>query len=1282
MVETVNDAQAAKEFLLQTPDAIDAFDQKYGQGSANAILNNTYSTPAELEASIAEREAAQNEPSGFLENATDMVQGVFAGAEAAINETAQTFNSLNMKLEEATGMGRIVWDDSDGDGKIDIIPSYWPREKVLENAHLLDQDVISKFVEEIDFVPDAQGTPGQVVQGIAQFVTGYATLSKATGIANGFWKALAKGAVVDATVFDPYEANLSATLQEFEWAKPYVVDALATDPSGSEWENRLRNSIEGGALGVGTDAVVKLVKFVALGRKAKQEISSIGRISDDTAAELDEVNDALLEISEEAQNAPKGLTARPDGNFQTPDGLVYAPEGETLQLVGLDIKPLDLPVGGPVSRLDAPRPAGDAPEVISTAIDGTDARTTIEAPTAPTVEAVAPKVPLIDADVFKQSLSRISDMSDFDLRSMEEGGWFNLERMEGPVEAAKVIDEFQNILSDTDVTKKMGIDTPETLQQTMEKSIKYVSEVTNTDANTLVRDLNITETVTRDLATKITAGRMALQHTGREVTKLAGKVDAAVNSGAGSEELERKLLETMQLHAELQANVKGIQTAAARATSAGRIATADTDLSNTLDSLSAFGGSEKLRTMAKQLKDITDDAATAKFVKKATERKFLGVLNEYWINQVLSGYKTHMLNMTSNGINLFLLPAERMAGGLYQGVTSGDYAQAKMAAKQYKYLVSSMYESIQLAAKTGWTEKPTLDNSLKVDINNGGKAISAENLGIKNRGLGATVNAIGKVFRLPSRFLMIEDELFKQLSFRARLKAMLEVDADGMTADELAQSGYSTKNEFFEAELEKALVSQTDALERYQELVAMGKIIDDAEIKEKFVEDAIGSYNKNSTYAVEALREARNTTYTNPLEKGTVSYSVQQLANRHPLLRQIIPFIQTPMNVMNAAFDRTPGLNLLRRQYVEALRSTDPAIRAEAQGKLATGTAIVSTLTFLAMDGRITGGGPTDAKKAAFWRNSKDWQPYSINVGSHEDPQWISTARLDPHTTLFGIIGDIAEMKAYVDSTPEVDASTLFAMTIAAVGNNVVSKTYMQGIADTVGILNSKDTPWKVDNFFAQKVASMVPFSSLQGQIGAATDEHLLEARGYIDAIKKRTLAFRDDLPVKHDWLTGEAMEGPDSLYLLPHIERKRLNPADKNVALVQSEIRKINYAPAGPDRKIGGVELTGVQYHRWNELMGTEKLGRKTLVERLAQRIQSKRYQAHDSTHGEFSVSEDPRVNELKVIIADYKTRARKKLLREFPELNEAVREYERYKKLARRGRQGERPVLDMNLR
>ena len=94
MAEIINDVQAAKQYLVANPEAIDAFDMKYGQGSANAVLNGTYKTPDELAASIAAREAEQAQPEGFLANAADIVQGVAAGAEAAINETAQTVNSI------------------------------------------------------------------------------------------------------------------------------------------------------------------------------------------------------------------------------------------------------------------------------------------------------------------------------------------------------------------------------------------------------------------------------------------------------------------------------------------------------------------------------------------------------------------------------------------------------------------------------------------------------------------------------------------------------------------------------------------------------------------------------------------------------------------------------------------------------------------------------------------------------------------------------------------------------------------------------------------------------------------------------------------------------------------------------------------------------------------------------------------------------------------------------------------------------------------------------------
>ena len=1296
MVQTVTDLEGAKKYLFENPNSIDAFDKNYGAGAANAVMNGTYKSPEELQAAVTQREADQSGPQGVLSNIADMGVGLVNGVERAINETAQTINSVGNAAEDYLGVGRLVWDDKNGDGKVDLIPSYWDREKVVANASNLKQDAITKFTEELNVIPEAQGTAGQLTQGISQFIAGFAGISRAAGVGNGFFKALAKGAVVDATVFDPYEQNLSAVMNSMDWAEPYVLDALATDPNGKEWENRLRNSLEGGVLGVATEGLVKGIKMVALARKAKLEITSIGKITDETAAQLDETNAEVVKIADEVEPKPEGLIARPDGSFEAPDGSVFKPEGETLQPVSVPeaLPQVDLPnadlgyievQSGPL-RLELNNPMNGAdPNSSAARIQAqAEAGANLGEQVTTVKTQVKPKVPLIDKEVFRESLKRIDGMSGWDIRNIDDGGSFNFERMDGPVDAAKVIDEFQNVLSDEGIAKSMGLDKPQSHQEVTEQALKYVAEVTNTDVNTLIKTLNITETITRDMAAKIVAGKMALQSTGRQVTRLAAKVDAAATGGKGSEELERQLFDAMQLHAEVQANVKGLQTAAARATAAGRIATGDALADNTLDALSAFGGSKRIRELAKKLKDVKTDAGTAAMVKKAVERKWIGVLNEYWINQVLSGYKTHMLNMTSNSINLFLLPAERFAGGVAIGVKSGDYTQAKVAMKQYKYLFSSFTDSIQLAAKTGWNERATLDSSIKYDVGGGSKQakMTAENFGLQGTTRGSAIDAVGKLFRMPSRFLLAEDEFFKQLSFRSRLKAMLEVDAEMLSPDELTKMGYATKDDFFKGELDKALVSQTDALERYQELVLTGKILDDPQVKEQFVQQSLGGFNSKSKYAEQAIREARNTTFTNPLEKGSFSASIQELASRHPVMRQIIPFIQTPMNVMSTAWDRTPVLNMARRQYREALKSPDPNIRAEAYGKLATGTTIVGTLAMLGLDGRITGGGPTDPKKAAFWRASKDWQPYSINFGTAEKPNWVSYAKLDPHTTLFGIVGDIIEMNAYQNSTPDADNSALWAMTIAAVGNNIVSKTYLQGISDVVTLLDSKDKPWAVEQFINQKVASFVPFSSLQSQVGQANDDYMREARGFLDTVKSKWLLSRADLPIKYDWLTGKAMEGPEHLLVLPQIQKKALADENSGAALVQREIRKINYTPAGPDRKVGGVTLNAQQFHRWNELMGTVSLGRKNLVERLGAKIQSDRYQSYSNNHGEFTVQEDPRVDALRVIISDYKTRSLKMLRREFPDLNKAITDYERYKKMAKAGRDGERPVLDMNLK
>lgn len=1304
MVDTVTNVVGAKEFLEQNPEAGTQFDLRYGEGAAYAILNNEYVTPEET-ASRAEALEADQGRSTFK----DMAVGVADGIEQAINETGQTLNSVNQWIEEKTNTGRLVWEDKDGDGSVDIIPSYWPREKVVENAAMLNQDPLTGFMEELNVVPEPEGIAGNVTKGFSQFLTGFLLLGGGKG---GAVRALTTGAVVDATVFDPYEANLSKLAQEAEWTGPHLDRALATlstNPDDPEWQNRLRNSIEGGIAGIALDGVIKGVRLVAASRRARQEIKVLGKVSDETSAEIQQLDAEITDIAE-AQN--KNLTAKDDGTFVGQDGTVYKPEGDKLKVVSrppevnttapnkpkapeigdsgadrvslyddslnpdLPAKPEAPEVGSVPSQVLSPEPSAMT-KLEGQKLDGQ----ALADQTRPKKISTLPKVSIVDEPVLRATIARMKEMNFTDIKALEDGGAFNVDTMDGLMTGDRLIDAVHQTLKDEGVAKALKFEDPVTLQQTAAESLKYISRTTNKDVNVLIKDLDATETMTRDLATKIVAGKMALQTTARKITDLSNILDDAVNANKGSEEAERALFNAMQMHMEVQANVKSMQTAAARATSAGRIRTDAMLSADTLDGLSAFGGSQRVRDLAKKLRYVKDGESTGRIVAKAVERKWMGVLNEYWINTILSGFKTQMLNLTSNSVNLFLLPAERAMGGIYQGLRGQGFKEAKIAAKQYKYLMHSMTESLHLAARTFGKENTTLDSAVKFDIGAGAsnRSITAENLGVKGKYTGAAVDVAGKAVRLPTRFLMSGDEFFKQMSFRSRLKAMVEFDIEDMSLEQVQAKGYANKDEMFQAEVEKAFTQKSDAAEKFQELVLMGKVLDDPEVKEKFIENAVGSFNEGNSYAIAAIREARAATFTTPLQKGTTGHSIQEFANRHPFARQIIPFIQTPMNIMMAAWDRTPGLNLIHAEYRQALNSPDEAIRAEAIGKLATGTITVGVLSMLAMQGRITGGGPTDRREAANWRKSKDWQPYSVNFGTHENPNWVSFEKLDPHTTLFGIVGDMVEIASRVGD-PNQDHTSMLAAAIASVGNNVISKTYLQGISDIVNVINSKDTPQEADRFLQQRIASFMPYSSMNTQLASVFEENLVEARGYVDTIKSKSIFLRGGLPTKYDWLTGEAVEGPESLQILPHITKKELKNADKEVAMVQAEMRKLGYAAQGPDRSISGVELTGEQFNRWAEIMGTVKLGGKTLTERLAHQIKKDRYQSYSQFDGEWTTQEDPRVVEIRSTVSDYKTRARKMLLREVPELNESVVNYKRYQRSLKAGRPIEKPEIDMN--
>ena len=1251
------------------------FIQKFGEDK----YNDTLGIIPQVEPTTIVQEA-EPEGAGCFGTIGDIGTGILNGIEGAINETAQTVNSAGEFLEDKLGTGRLVWEDNDGDGKADsMLPTYWDREKVVANKDKLEQDFITKSLEDLNVIDDERETMlGGFTQGISQFVTGFVAL----GGAKTFVGAMLKGGIVDATVFDPYEANISSLIEDSFLANP-ITEALAMDVDAPEWENRLRNSIEGGVTGIALEGIIKGVKFYMLGGKAKAEIKQLGKVSDETAAKLDETHAELNDI--ETQNGkPEKIKANDDGTLEAPDGTKFKPDEAGEDLVEIPKTEAEIKAENELNAKTAESLASKDPAEAMRNLDIPNAkpkiksadeiRDTLLAQVEPVVIKPKAKVSIVKKEDFERALAKAFKSGDTELTSIEDGAFFNSRNMDGPIEAAKIVEEFSNVLRESKTFKQMKLDKPQTLDSVHRGAIKYIAESSGTNPNNIIKDLNITETVTRDLSEKIVAGKFAIQSMSDEVGRVAKEIEYKAEAKTLTEADEEKFVDLMQATMEVVATVKSLQTSAARATGAGRVVTDNSLGTDFINRVDMFGGSKKVRNLAKELAKVTNSKHRTKTIFKAAERKWLRVLNEYWINSILSGPTTHMLNMTSNSVNLLMRPTERALGA----ILNKDLREARTAMAQYKYYISNFSDAIQLAARSGYNMKPILDESVKVDNamqGNNPRAISSEYLGVDSE----LLDLLGKGLTIPSRMLGAEDEFFKQLSYRSHLQAKISTDAAYMDIKDIKKAGFNTRREWIEDTFEKAFVTKIDAEEAWQDAVILRRVIDDPKVKEKFIDNAVGASNKNSSYASAALFEARQATFTQPLEKGSFSANFQALANKHPLMRQITPFIQTPMNILNQAIDRTPVFNLLRKQYVDELNNADPSIQAQAKGKMAMGIAIYGTLGYLATEGKLTGGGPVDPKLAKLWRESKDWQPYSINFGTAEKPYWISYARLDPWTTSFGIVADINEM-VVAGQLADNDASDIMSMFVAAAGNNIVSKTYLQGIADTVSLVNSKDKPWVIGNVFNQRMASLLPMSSALNQYGNLTDDYMRDTRSLLDKLKKQSGYGREDLPIKYNWIDGKPLDTPDTYGIAVHITEKGLQSKDFGTALINKEMRKLGFRFQGATRKVRGVELTAVQVERWNELIGTLKIGSRTLSERLQRQIKSSKYNKDGNDYGLVSPQESHRVAMLNREVKRFRDRSLRTLMKEFPEIREQTKAYSKFLKLSNRNKPSVRPetILD----
>ena len=1135
---------------------------------------------------------------------------------------------------------------------------------------------------------DALGKPdtikGSVAEGLSQFVTAYATLGGGGGIVRG----ILAGAAADATAFEPLDANISTFLNssENEWIKKYVPQALVKDADDTEWEARMKSSIEGGLLGTLIEGPIAIIKFSRSIKKAKAERASTGKVSAETTAELEQLEETIQSFEDLAANGKPRGNMTPDGMFTTPDGMKFDPKTGGKRRIDLEAPKTDKPVEQVQPDAPTAPKADEAPKAVDASTPKPEVTT--KAPVAP----ATPSKIVGDKALFKAAIrgstatNEVVPISALDLEG-NDIGLFNWDNMDGPMDAIKVMDSTQQALADSGALSSRGLGEKQTLESVYNQAVDEVSDMIGAGADEVRSTYLQAEKVTRDSAQRIVAGKMLLQSTGRKINDLAQTIAKGAKTGDTNTALERNLIDLMSLHTDVQASVKGIQTATARAVSAGRIRTADALSDEALDTLQQMGGSKQVQKLAKKIAAAQgNNKAQARIIRKAGENKFWGVINEVWLNAILSGPRTHILNLGSNSFNLLLRPAIRGVGGALTGNTTA----MEEGARQYVYLANEVFEGIAYLATVGRTQKDSsmsaafralynaegvLDTATKFDPTLGGKkrAISAGDGNVRGNGLGkGAINLAGKVLTGSNRALTAEDELFKQMIFRSRMRAMVTTQAHKLDAATLKKMGYKDASDYISGEMGKATNSKEILAERWQKMVASGKVLDDGDAKDAFISQNLGSYNHTNRMASEALGEAREGTFTTPLRNGTFTNDMQKFIARHSWMRQIMPFVQTPTNIMRTAFERTPVLGALMNRQRELWRTGTPDERAIIAGNQAAGFAFTFTALHLASNGKITGGGPsftTDSDKAKLWNASPDWQPYSVNIGTEEKPDWIELKRLDPHGMLFGIIGDIYEMTEYATESNDFEMSELVAMAGAALANNVMSKTYMTSLSDTMKLFDGSSNGNKFKTFADYRLASGIPYSSFQYQMNQNEDEVMRELRTTADRLKSRIYGQDAGAP-KHDWLTGEAVATPE--YMLGFIRQKKLSKKGNTTAEVYEELRNLDHAFVGPQRNIGDLELNAAQYQRYNELVGKVKVRGNTLIEALHKEINSSRYKrnADSAEINQPRSADDPRVKQLNTLIQKAKSQALRELKREFPKIGETVRENSINRKLMQNGR------------
>ena len=429
----------------------------------------------------------------------------------------------------------------------------------------------------------------------------------------------------------------------------------------------------------------------------------------------------------------------------------------------------------------------------------------------------------------------------------------------------------------------------------------------------------------------------------------------------------------------------------------------------------------------------------AKYAESGWASKTYDLAMEQYINALLSSPVTHMVNIAGNASFQMLSLAERGLSGVIGTVRTlggrrgdvGDQRYIGEAAAEAHGLMMAQKDAFLLMGKTMATGESS-DFVTKIDLRTRRALGGTDNLqdvaSAINQGdfFKSFVDLMGISSRLPGRMLATEDEYFKVITqrrvlyreaYRGMQSVFQQARRSGVSRDEAKQLA--------EAEYVKIMTSPNQ------------------EVKDLMT------------------TEARKMTFQGRPE-GFFG-NVGPVINGIPGIKTVVPFYNTPTNVINEAFDRTlnwsPVYRAIKQSNLPGTKflpgGNSPISGKElddALAKLAIGNGTAAMMFSLANgdygdDVIVTGSLGKEFATTQNISGSANVPPYSIGFKMEDGSyRFHSFSRFDPLSAMLAIGADMAEYARYTDDPDDlVTLAKIYSLSIAEYATNL---PFLQGVSE------------------------------------------------------------------------------------------------------------------------------------------------------------------------------------------------------------------------------------------